>query len=134
MSDAVDPRVLRPEGEDQPNGELIREALDEAGALAKLEVALAREEIRTEITRMRTGAVALGFAGGTIVAGIAVVLSGVAMTFQRAWLVALGLGAALILGGTATALYGWRSLPKNPMNGTKERLESDIKQLRERVA
>jgi protein-S-isoprenylcysteine O-methyltransferase Ste14 len=134
MSDAIDPRVLRPEGEDEPTAELIREALEEAGTLAKLEVALAREEIRTEVARVRSGAIALGVAGASIVVGVAVLLAGVALVFSPAWLVAVCIGGGLLLAGTAAGLYGWRALPRQPMNETKDRIESNIKQLRERVA
>jgi hypothetical protein len=134
MSDAIDPRVLRPDDDDEPTGALIREAIDDAGALAKLEVALAREEIRTEMARMRSGVIALGVAGGTTVVGIAVVLTGCALTFAAAWVAAIAIGGGLLLVGLATALFGWRALPKSPMSETKDRIESDLKQLRERVA
>jgi hypothetical protein len=51
-----------------------------------------------------------------------------------AWVAAVGIGGGLLVLGLATALLGWRALPKRPMGETKDRLESDLKQLRERVA
>jgi hypothetical protein len=48
--------------------------------------------------------------------------------------VALAIGGGLFALGLAAALYGWRALARSPMVETKERIESDLKQLRERVA
>jgi hypothetical protein len=134
MSQAIDPRSLRPSRDDEPTGALIREAIDEAGTLARLEVALAREEIHTEIARMRSGVTALASAAAAALAGVVMLLAAIALAFVQAWLVALILGGILFVCAAAAGLYGWRALPKRPMNGTRERLESDLKQLRERIA
>jgi hypothetical protein len=134
MTEAIDPRALRPSDGAEPTGRLIREAIDEAGTLARLEVALAREEIRTELAHMRDGAVALAVAASSGLAGIVILLVSLALAFTHAWLVALVIGAGLVAVAVGAGVYGWRAFPKRPLNGTRERLESDLKQFRERVA
>ncbi len=134
MSDVIDPRALIPEDPREPTGELLREAIEDAAALARLEVALARQEITAEIAHVRAGAMALGVAYSAALSGVTLLLVGLALAVPGGWIVALVIGALLLLGGAASALYGWRSLPKNPMGETRDRLETDLRQLRERVA
>ena len=138
MSEAIDPTAVRPvpvsaAGEGEPTGELIREAFEGAGALVKLEVALAREEIEAEIQRARDGAAAFGAAYGVAVAGATLLLVAVALASASAWLVALVAGAVLVAAAIALGVLGLRWFPTRPMNETKERIASDVRQLRERI-
>jgi hypothetical protein len=135
MSEAIDTTALRPvaPAEGEPTGELIREAFDDAGTLVKLEVALAREEIKSEIQRARDGAIAFGVAYGVGVAGATLLLVAVALASASAWLVALVAGAVLLAVAIVLGVLGMRKLPTRPMHETQERLASDVKELRERI-
>jgi hypothetical protein len=114
--------------------ELVREALDETRELVRLEVALAREELTAELSQARTAIVSLAAAGALAVSGLTLVLVAVALAFGKAWLVALVVG--LILAGLSgvIGLGGWKALPRRLLGETRERIESDFKQLKERIA
>ncbi|HXX68495.1 MAG TPA: phage holin family protein [Polyangiaceae bacterium] len=121
-----------PAGEESA-GELVREALDETRALVRLEVALAREEIKDELTKAKVGAAAIGGAAAAGVMGGTLCLVAMAAAFSAMWLAALILGVIVLVCGAAAALLGWRALPKRLMNETRDRLELHVKQLKERI-
>jgi hypothetical protein len=118
----------------EPTAALVREALDETRDLVRLEVELAREELKAELSRAKTSGVALGAAGALSIAGFAMFMVAIATAFSRTWLAALLIGAILTLLAGAAGLGGWKALPRKPLGETKERLESDLKQLKERIA
>jgi hypothetical protein len=120
--------------ESEATADLVRQALDETRELVRLEVALARAELKSEWTQVRTGAIALGTAGGLGLAGFTVLLVAIAFAFPIPWLAALVVGAILLAVSGALAFSGYKALPRRPLNDTKERLESDLKQLKERIA
>lgn len=115
-------------------GDLVREAIAETRELVRLEVALAREEIKTEMTRAKAGAIAMAVAATAAVCGLTLCLVAIAAAFSVIWLAALVLGAILLLGAGAAALLGWKAVPKRLMGSTRERLQTDVKQLKERIA
>ncbi len=121
-------------GETEPTAELVREALDQARDLVRLEVALAREEVVSELARAKTAAVALGAAGAFAVSGCTMLLVAIALGFSKGWLAALLIGGIVLGLSAAMALGGWKDVPTQPLGQTKERLGADLKQLRERVA
>src|SRR5262249_13042181 len=136
MGDASVPRA----GEDlqraevEPTAELVREALDETRELVRLEVALAREELTAEISRAKAAIAFLASAGALVVSGVTLMLAAIALAFTKAWLVALVLGAILVVLAAAIGLGGWKSIPRKLLGETRERIESDLKQLKERIA
>lgn len=115
-------------------GQLVREALDETRALVRLEVALAHEEIKTELARARVGAVALAAGAAAGLAGGTLCLVAIAASFSVAWLAALVLGIVVLSLGGAAALLGWRALPKRLMSETRQRFEIEVRQFKERAA
>jgi len=123
----------RPPDVEESAGELVREALDETRALVRLEVALAHEEVKAELAKAKVGAIAMGGATAAGVAGGTLCLVAIAAAFSAIWLAALILGLIVLLCAAAAALVGWRALPKRLMNETRDRLELQVKQLRERI-
>jgi protein-S-isoprenylcysteine O-methyltransferase Ste14 len=119
---------------EEPTGELLREALDETRELVRLEVALAREEVRGELARAKKGGISLGAAVVLSLCALAMFLVAVASAFTPMWLAAVVIGGILLLVGALLGYLGYRAIPQRPMWETKERLESDVKQLRERIA
>jgi uncharacterized membrane protein YqjE len=118
----------------EPTVALLREALDETRDLVRLEVELARVELKAELTRAMAAGVALGAAGALSIAGFAMFMVAIATAFSMTWLAALLIGVVLALLAGAAGLAGWKALPRKPLGETKERLESDLKQLKERIA
>jgi len=125
--------VPAPEAE-EPTGELIREALEETRDLVRLEVALAREELKAELTHAKVGGFALASAAGAGISAFTMFMVTIALAFRWSWLAALIIGGILLCLAGALALGGWKSVPKEPLVETRERVESDLKQLKERIA
>jgi uncharacterized membrane protein YqjE len=126
-----------PEGQperEEGTGTLVREAIEETRDLVRLEVELARRELKEEIARAKVSAAALGAAAATAVAGVTMLLVALALAFHAAGLAALVIGLALVAIAGGLAFAGWKAMPKKPLHGTKERLESDYERLRERIA
>jgi len=113
---------------------LLSRALAEVKDLAKIEVDLVKQDIWSEAKgAMRAG---IGFAiaaGAGLVALDLALLATVLALGGRPW-VALGIGAAFLVLGTASGLaaYGW--LPKKPLEPTRLRLANDVEQLKEHAA
>lgn len=120
--------------DDASTAELLREALDEAKELARIEVELARADVKKEIVRSKHAAI--GF-GAALVAGLMVLcLLGYAlvMALGGTALVALVVaGCFLALAGIA-AFIGYSLLPKKPLEATRSRLQLDVNQLKEHIA
>ena len=125
-----DPTLL----EDASIAELVKEAMEEARELVRLEVALAKEEITEELAQVQHAAISLGIAAGASV--VALCLLAVALVFALGGtaLAALGVaGGFLVVGGIAGSI-GYGMLPKNPLEKTRHRLENDVNQLKEHIA
>jgi hypothetical protein len=135
MLDHTKPEAV-PEVRDieEPTAELIREALDETRDLVRLEVALAREELKAEIAHAKLAGISLGSAAAAAVAAFTMFLVAIALAFRWSWLAALIIAGILLFLSGAMGFAGWISLPKRPMTQTRDRIESDLRQLRERVA
>lgn len=126
-------RNARQMPDDLPTGELVRQTLEETKELVRLEVALAREDLRAELKQAKTAGILLGIAAALAVVAIAM--------FDVAVIIALGntVTAALIVAFLVVAevavigFIGYRKLPKAPLQRTRERLTSDVRELKEHV-
>ena len=114
-------------------GELGKRAIDDTKELVRLEVALAREDFRAELGRIKSAGILLGIAAALGIVALAM--------FDVAVIIALGndVRAALIVAFMVVAevlvlgFIGYRKLPKAPLQRTRERLTSDIRDLKEHV-
>ncbi|HWL88898.1 MAG TPA: phage holin family protein [Polyangiaceae bacterium] len=130
---ALDPRERR-SLDHAPTGELIKQALDDARDLVRIEVGLAKEEARTEIKSLKHAAIA-----GTIALVVALLFLSALTTALVFALAKLPHGAdiALVLAGVylvASVIAGWlayRLAPKAMAASTRRNLESDIRQIKE---
>lgn len=120
--------------DDEPTAELFREAVDETRELVRLEVELAKEELREELGRAKLSAIAIGAGAGLALSGVTMFFVTIAMAFRMEWLAALIIGGILVVLAGVMALGGYKALPRRPLEQTKERIETDLKQLKERVA
>jgi hypothetical protein len=120
--------------EDAPSARLIREAIDEARDLVRLEVALAREELGDELRQTKAGAAAIGAGAVLAIAGFTMLVVTIALAAGGSWLVALLLGVGLVAAGAGIALLGLRAVPTVALPATRERVGSSIRGFRERLA
>ena len=115
--------------------ELFREAIDETRELARLEVELAKEELWSELRSAKVSAIAIGAGAGAALAGVTLCFVAIAMAFRLEWLAALIIGGILLVLAAALALGGYKAIPRRPLlPETQERIGTDLKQLKERVA
>jgi hypothetical protein len=126
------PLTLPPRTE--PTGQLIREAIDETRHLVQLEVALARAEMRAEIAQAKAGAITLAVAAVAGIAAFTMFMVTIALAFVPSSLAASVVAAVLLLVGGTAGIVGWKALPKQLLGTTRARLQSDYKQLKERIA
>lgn len=118
-------------------GALVREAFEEGKELVRLEVALAKEELESELEQAKRAAIGFGIA--LAASFVALALLGVALVFALGGtaIVALLVTAGyLVVAGGATAV-GYKLLPKEPLAHTRRRLAADFvhfKDLKERLA
>ena len=114
-------------------GDLIQEALDETRRLVQLEVSLAHAEVRKEVARAKTGAIAFAIAVTVGIAALTMFLVAIPLAFGASAGAACMVAGILILVSGAAGIVGWKTLPKQLMGTTRSRLESDYNQLKERI-
>ena len=117
----------------ETTAQLAREALDELRELVTLEVALAREEVKAEIAQLKTAAITLGIAAALAIVALSLLLVTLAAAVSPMWIAALVIGVILAGAALTMGTLGYHSLPRRPAPLTRERLESDLKRLRERM-
>ena len=115
-----------------PTTELVRDAINQAKELTKLEIALAKDEMIREVTGLKNGAIMLGIAAGLAIVGLTLVIVTAALLLGNLY-IALGIGVAIVLAAVVCASIGWGRLPKKPMGLTAERLQADVRDLKERM-
>lgn len=113
---------------------LVKEAMDEARALLKTEIALARDEAQQQIDAVKTAGIAMGSAAVAAILGLSMLLVALVMAVFPHALAALLTGIILLVGAGVSAFIGYGRLPKKPLAQTQQRLEADAQVLKERIA
>ena len=126
--------VVPAAGDEAPVGDLIREALGDTRELVRLEVALAREDLKSEVGAVRSCAIMMGAAAAALVVSLGLLLVALVFAIGAGWVGALVAGGALLLLAGLLGLAGWRAMPKSFFGETRERLLAEVDTLRERIA
>ena len=113
--------------------QMIKSAIADARTLFKLEVALAKDEVRSDLSAAKVSVITFGVAASAAVIGISLVLVGVSLAIAPTFWSPLSAGAGLLALGAGAAFWAYKTLPKKPMHRTRERLELDVKTLKERT-
>jgi hypothetical protein len=115
--------------------DLIREALDESRALVKAEAVLARDEIQKNISEVK---VSLGTGVAAIQIGLLglwmVSIGAVLWLFPKSPIATLIVGLVFLLIAGLIGLVSYTKRPKHPLQETLDRLNRDIKLIREGVS
>jgi uncharacterized membrane protein YqjE len=113
--------------------ELVRQTMEETKELVRIEVSLAREELRDDVLQLKTVAIV----GSVALVAALLTLSTLVLTIVFALggtvLVALIATAVLALASGVMAAIAYKQFPKVPLERTRARLKSDINQLKEHV-
>ena len=116
-----------------PTGELLRQTLDETKELVRLEVALAREDLRSELKQVKTAGILLGIAAAFAIVAIAMLDVAVIIALGNTVTAALIVALLVVVEVAVFGYIGYRKLPKAPLQRTRERLTSDVRELKEHV-
>lgn len=114
--------------------DLVKEAVGEARVLLRTEFALAKEEIRREMTGVRISAISFSVTAVLAFLGVSMLLIAWALAFFPNPIPSLIAGGVLLAGAAIAGLVGYRSVPKRPLEDTRARLETDVQIMKERLA
>jgi uncharacterized membrane protein YqjE len=113
--------------------ELVREALEETKELVRLEIKLAREEVRDDVVQLKTAAILLGVASVLAVLALASLVVALVLGLGGGVVQALLVAAALVLICGILVAVAYRSIPKVPLERTRSRLKTNVNQLKEHI-
>ncbi|MBI2390554.1 MAG: phage holin family protein [Deltaproteobacteria bacterium] len=119
---------------DASTTDLVREALDEARQLVKLEVELAKQEVREELHEAKRAAVMFGIAAVAALLAAAMLFVALALAIFPGPVPALVIGAVLVAAAAVLGVVAWRTAPKKPLDRTRRRLETDKDVIKEGLA
>lgn len=124
------------EFEEASTVDLVRDAVDEAKELVRIELEMLKSELGRQIEQAKKAAVAVGVAVGASIVVINMLAVAVVLAVGATALAALALAGAFLVVGGAAAIAGYALMPKKPLEQTRHRIESDSHRLglRERVA
>lgn len=110
--------------------ELVREAIDEARELVRLEVLLAKDELKEELAQAKGAGVAFGVAGVCSMLGLALVLVALALVIKISAVPAFIIGLVLLASAGLGGYIGRTMMPKQPLGEARQRAFSDLEQLK----
>jgi hypothetical protein len=114
-----------------PTPELVRQTVEGARELLQLEVRLAREEAREDFVRYRRLGYEIGVGFLMLNAGISTLILAAVLAGGATPLLALIVGAALLLVSGALAFHVYRAVPGFPLRRTLSRWKSEVQELKE---
>ena len=120
--------------EEASTADLVREAIDEAKELVKLEIQLAKGEVERDIAQAKSAAVGFAIALAAAVLVLSLLALALVLALGATAGAALGVAGAFVVVGGIAGWVGYARLPKKPMGRLRERLENDMHQLKERIA
>jgi len=114
--------------------ELIRQTLEETKELARLEIKLAREEVRDDLLQLQRFAILAGVTGVLAIVALAVLVVSVILALGGTAVAAFAVSGVLIVLCGVAAAVAYRHLPKVPLQRTQARLKADFQQFKEHTA
>jgi uncharacterized membrane protein YqjE len=120
--------------EEASTTDLIREVLDETKELVRLEVEMAKNEVRGEVAEAKQAAIGFGIAISMAILFLSALATTLVLALGGTVVAALGVAAAFMVAGGIAAYVAYSKLPKNPLGHTRRRVENDVKQLKEHIA
>jgi uncharacterized membrane protein YqjE len=115
--------------------DLVKEALTDAKDLVKLEVELAKTEVREDLDEIKVAAIAFVAAFAAAIIGLTMLLVALVLAIAPRPLPALIVGGVFLLIAVGVAAFvGYPHLPKKPLDRTLTRLKTDAQILKEHTA
>ncbi|WP_438026105.1 phage holin family protein [Sorangium sp. So ce233] len=114
--------------------DLVRDAIQDTQELIKIEIALAKNETKQDITKLRNAAIAFGVAFAAAILMLAMLLVAAALALGGA-VPALVIAGALLVTAAIAGLVGYRAIPREPpLDATKEHAQAQANLLKEEIA
>jgi uncharacterized membrane protein YqjE len=120
--------------EEASTADLVREAMAEAKELVRIEVELAKEELAKDRRHLERAATGFGIAVAAAILALCLLSMSLVFALGATALVALAVAGGVFVVGAAAAGLGYGMLPKVPFAKTRDRLQSDVNQLKEHIA
>ena len=114
--------------------DLVREAMEGGRELVRLEVELAKEEMKAELKHVQRAAIGLGIALASLVLVLCLLSMALVLALGGTALVAILMALLFLVVGCVASFIGYGMLPKSPLERTRHRLEKDVNQLKEHIA
>jgi predicted RND superfamily exporter protein len=132
--------MTHPEGQSQfaanppLASDLIHKAVEEAHELLRLEIAFARAEVAREIALAKAAGVVIASATIAVASSLTLFMVALASAFGNVGFATLVLGCVLLATSVALGFIGYKALPRALLGETRERLRSDLQQVKEHLA
>lgn len=120
--------------EEASTSDLVREALDEAKELVRLEVELAKTEVTEELAEAKKAAVGFVVAGAFMVLALCLLSVALVLALGGTAVVALVVAGVFMVIAGIGAFAGYSMLPKKPLEQTRRRMKTDFQSLKEHLA
>jgi hypothetical protein len=120
--------------QDAPVGDLMKAALDDVRELVRLEVELSMREARDDLRSLEHAAVGFGIAAGAALVSLSLFAVALVLALGAKAYVAAVIGGVLLALALASAAIAYGALPKNPMERSRARLATDVRQIKENLA
>jgi len=117
-----------------PTRDLVLDFIGDARELVRIEVELAKEEVRVEARRARRAAIGLGIAACASILVLSMLCTAIVLALGATASVALLVAACLVVVAAVSGIIGYVLLPTRPLEDTRARLGDDVEQLREHFA
>jgi uncharacterized membrane protein YqjE len=111
----------------------MRQVLGETRELVRIEARLARDELEGDLVQLKSAAIFGGVALLMAVLTLSTLVVAIILAFGGAASIAFLVAAVLLLGGSALAFLAYKRVPKPPLARTRDRLKSDVTQLKEHI-
>jgi hypothetical protein len=115
------------------NAELVREALEQTRELIQVEVALAKDEVKKELSLVKIIAAASGVAVLFGFAAFVVLLVTLGLVISLSALPMFIIGLILLAIAIVAAIVAYEEIPKKPMRRTQQRVRTDARLIKEHV-
>jgi uncharacterized membrane protein YqjE len=112
--------------------DLVQRAVSDARELIRLEVALAKDELQTDLTEAKSAILYAGVAVVLALSGLASLV--VAFGLALGPIAALALAAVLLVVAATLGRAAFRRLPKKPLRSTLQRLKADESMIAEHAS
>jgi hypothetical protein len=110
--------------------DLVKEAIDEAHALLRVETNLARYEIRRDLSTIKVGAIALFLCSQLLSLGLSALLFAALLTLPSPSIAAVIIGFVFLAAAIGLGTFAYTKRPK-VLQEIRQRVSTDLKALKD---